>query len=56
MANKKIRIAQIISVIISIIAMILSFIALNRDMYKVAYNDGFDGCIQENNLYERYEK
>ena len=56
MTDKKIRIARIIAVIISIIALIISLVALNIDMYRVAYKDGFDACIQENNLYERYEK
>lgn len=56
MQNKQIYVAQIISVIISIIALVISLVALNNRMYKVAYKEGFNACIEENNLYERYEK
>ena len=47
--------AQILSIVISIIALILSLVALGRTIYKGAYKDGFNACIEENNLYERYE-
>lgn len=54
----KIKMAQIIAIVISTIAMVLSLIALNNTMYKdihkKAYNEGFNACIEENNLYERY--
>lgn len=45
---------RIASVVISIIALILSLIALGKTIYDGAYEKGFDACIQENNLYERY--
>ena len=45
---------QVIAVVISIIALIISLVALGKTIYNHAYNDGFDACIQENNLYERY--
>ena len=45
---------RIASVVISIIALILSLIALGKTIYDGAYRQGFDACIQENNLYERY--
>ena len=51
----KIGVAQIVAVIVSVIAVIISIIALNNDTYKSAYKDGFNACIEENNLYERYE-
>lgn len=46
---------QVLSVVISIIALILSLVALGRTIYKGAYREGFNACIEENNLYERYE-
>ena len=45
---------RIASVVISIIALILSLIALGKTIYDGAYRQGFDACIEENNLYERY--
>lgn len=45
---------QIITVITSIIVLALSLVALGKVIYRHAYDDGFDACIQENNLYERY--
>ena len=45
---------RVISVVISIVALILSLVALGKTIYDGAYRQGFDACIQENNLYERY--
>ena len=47
---------QIFAIVISILALIFSLIAFGRTIYKGAYRQGFDACIEENNLYERYEK
>ena len=46
---------RILAAIISIIALIISLIAFWTTTYNVAYREGFDACIEENNLYERYE-
>lgn len=46
---------QVLSVVFSILALIFSLIAFGRTIYKGAYRDGFNACIEENNLYERYE-
>ena len=45
---------QIISVVISVMAMIFSLVALGKTIYNGAYKQGFNACIEENNLYERY--
>ncbi len=45
---------RIVSVVISIIALILSLISLGKTIYNGAYKQGFNACIEENNLYERY--
>lgn len=59
---------QITAVIISILALIVSLVSLGKMMYDIGYDDGWkDGtahaeswgwqsCIEENNLYERYEQ
>lgn len=46
---------QIVSVVISILALIVSLISLGKMIYDIGYDRGFDACIEENNLYERYE-
>ena len=48
------KVLQVLSVVISIIALILSLVAFGRTIYKGAYREGFNACIEENNLYERY--
>lgn len=48
------KVLQVLSVVISIIALILSLVAFGRTIYKSAYREGFNACIEENNLYERY--
>lgn len=48
------KVLQTLAVVISIIALIFSLIAFGRIIYKGAYKDGFNACIEENNLYERY--
>lgn len=45
---------QVLSVVISIIVLILSLVAFGKTIYRSAYEDGFNACIEENNLYERY--
>lgn len=45
---------RIASVVISIVVLILSLIALGKTIYDGAYKKGFNACIEENNLYERY--
>lgn len=47
---------RVLSVVFSIIALVLSLVALGKTIYDDAYEKGFDACIQENNLYERYGK
>lgn len=53
---KKIEVLQIATVVISVIAMIISLVSLGKTIYNGAYKKGFNACIEENNLYERYEK
>lgn len=45
--NKKILLIVLAIIAIVITAMIAS---------KIGYEQGFDACIEENNLYERYEE
>ena len=41
---------------ITIIALSLALVALAFALgLSLGYNRGFDACIQENNLYERYQ-
>lgn len=47
---------QITAVVISILALIVSLVSLGKMIYDIGYDRGFDACIEENNLYERYEK
>ena len=44
----------IITVITSIIVLVLSLVAFGKVIYEHAYEKGFNACIEENNLYERY--
>lgn len=53
---KKIDVLQIATIVISVIAMIFSLVSLGKTIYNGAYKKGFNACIEENNLYERYEK
>lgn len=55
MPNNKMKVLRVLSVVISIIALIISLIALGATIYKDGYKEGFNSCIEENNLYERYE-
>ena len=52
---QKTKEVQKFTVTISIIALIVSVIALIIAANKPGYDEGFDACIEENNLYERYE-
>lgn len=47
---------QIVSLVISILALIVSLVSLGKMIYDIGYDRGFDACIEENNLYERYEQ
>lgn len=47
---------QAVAVVISILALIVSLVSLGKMIYDIGYDRGFDACIEENNLYERYEK
>ena len=53
--NKRIEEVQKFTITISIIALIVSVIALITTANKAGYEEGFNACIEENNLYERYE-
>lgn len=53
--NKRIQEVQKFTITISIIALVLSVIALIIAANKPGYDEGFNACIEENNLYERYE-
>ena len=55
MPNNKMKVLQIFTVVFSIIALIFSLVALCKTIYDGAYEKGFNACIEENNLYERYE-
>ena len=45
---------QITAVIISLLALVMSLVSLGKMLYDIGYDRGFDACIEENNLYERY--
>lgn len=47
---------QITAVIISLLALVMSLVSLGKMFYDIGYDRGFDACIEENNLYERYER
>lgn len=47
---------QITAVVISILALIVSLVSLGKMIYDIGYDRGFDACIEENNLYERYKR
>lgn len=57
--NRLEYIANVIMIIVGISATIAIWVTLNQNMsnqaYEKGYNEGFDACIQENNLYERYD-
>ena len=46
---------QIFTVCASIIILALSIVALCKTIYDGTYEEGFNACIEENNLYERYD-
>ena len=46
---------KVLLVVFIILALIFIFISFERKIYEKAYEEGFDACIEENNLYERYE-
>lgn len=47
---------QIFIICFSIIIFIFSLVAFGKVIYDGAYKKGFEACIEENNLYERYYK
>lgn len=53
--ENKMKTLKVLLVIFFILALIFFFIAFERKIYDRAYEEGFDACIEENNLYERYE-
>lgn len=42
-------------IVIAVIIAVLAVLATATAVYRLGYEQGFDGCIEENNLYDRYE-
>lgn len=38
------------------VSLVLAVVAIAVATYRIGYNTGFQACIEENNLYYRYEK
>lgn len=46
---------QIFTVCASVIILALSLLAICKIIYDGRYEEGFNACIEENSLYERYD-
>ena len=42
-------------IVIAVIIAVLAVLATATAVYKLGYEQGFDSCIEENNLYDRYK-
>lgn len=43
-------------IVIAVVLTLLAVLATATATYRLGYEQGFDGCIEENNLYDRYNK
>ena len=52
-------VSDILMIVVGISVLIMVWTAINKQMsekaYDKGYDTGFDSCIQENNLYDRYD-
>lgn len=50
---------KMLTLLLAVLAIVLAIEVINTQVekaYSLGYEQGFDACIEENNLYERYEE